>query len=712
MDGGLNKIELDRVYRGVRHRLLGEARTTLEIGGRVVRRRLGTGAAGLVYAALDRDLERDVAIKIVVCTDDAARQRVREEARRLAELDHPNIVRVFDVGVHAGDPYIVMELIDGQTLDRWAAAHRDLPQRLVVFAALAEGLAAVHTAGLVHRDVKPTNVLVGEDGRPRLIDFGLAHAHGARSPGPSGTPGYRAPEVAAGRSPTFASDQFGLFASLAEVLADGPLPRRVRALIRRGCAASPDRRFADMSAVARALTHASRRRWRRALAVAGIAGAVAATLWATTPSRCDEVEPLPGPPPELRAGLVSAAGELGAQIADRLHATSARYQTMWGVAYGETCRATWERGEQSHALLDQRMRCLAAARHEFAAILDALDAGDTETLTRGVSALASLPPPLRCAALRESSTSADPALSRALAEAKAQRRLGKYEAARPRLVALSERAPDPSAELAEALLDLAAIDAQRLAADKTVATLERAVAVAHAVGRVDLEASGWLQLLHVTLTRARRSDRARAMLPDVRATVELGGGDRDRVRLRSMTALLERDEGDLVGATEAMTLAVADAEALSPSDPALVATVVNNLAGLVAAAGDVDQARSLHERALRVRIEALGPAHPDVAMSEMNLGLVSMQAGDPRGAVSHFDAVLAVAMQIVGPDDVGLCRVYLPRARARALLDDRPGARADAEQALRLALAGEFDGVAEQARAMLADASAAYRSVE
>ncbi|MFN0280879.1 MAG: serine/threonine-protein kinase [Kineosporiaceae bacterium] len=140
-----------------------------------IRRKVGAGGMGVVYAAWDPDLRREVAIKVVQHGSGADPARFAREARALAELSHPNVVTVYASGsLPGGGLFIAMELVDGTTLDRWLEDQpRSIDAILEVFIAAGNGLAAAHRIGLVHRDFKPGNVLVGTDGRARVVDFGL-----------------------------------------------------------------------------------------------------------------------------------------------------------------------------------------------------------------------------------------------------------------------------------------------------------------------------------------------------------------------------------------------------------------------------------------------------------------------------------------------------------------------------------------------------------
>ncbi len=142
---------------------------------------------GEVYKARDTRLSRTVAIKVLpadATSDPAARARFEREARAIATLSHPHICVVYDVGHHAGIDYLVMELLEGETLaERIARAKGPLPlsEVLSIGAAIADALDRAHRAGIVHRDLKPANVMLTKSG-PKLLDFGLAKLHGAASP--------------------------------------------------------------------------------------------------------------------------------------------------------------------------------------------------------------------------------------------------------------------------------------------------------------------------------------------------------------------------------------------------------------------------------------------------------------------------------------------------------------------------------------------------
>jgi eukaryotic-like serine/threonine-protein kinase len=198
-------------------------------GGRYrVERVLGHGGMALVLLARDEELDRPVAVKLLaenVANDESFRERFLREARVAARLAHPNIVQVFDVGEDDGRPYIVMEYVDGDTLaDEMRRQGKFAPEDVVDIALqVCGGLEHAHAAGLVHRDIKPGNLLRRRDGAIKIADFGIARAAEATRMTEIGTvlgtAAYLSPEQAAGEEVTAAADLYSLGAVLYELLA-------------------------------------------------------------------------------------------------------------------------------------------------------------------------------------------------------------------------------------------------------------------------------------------------------------------------------------------------------------------------------------------------------------------------------------------------------------------------------------------------------------
>jgi cysteine-rich repeat protein len=180
-----------------------------EVGRYRVVRFIGGGGGGQVYEAYDPQLARAVALKLIR-GDRAAHPHLVGEAQALARLSHPNVVNVYDAGMHEGRAFVVMELVEGVSLDRWLESPRSWREVVDRFMDVGKGLVAAHAAGLVHRDIKPGNVIVGLQGRARIADFGLAgpSGHAPRAGQLSGTPAYMAPEQFVGEPTDARSDQF------------------------------------------------------------------------------------------------------------------------------------------------------------------------------------------------------------------------------------------------------------------------------------------------------------------------------------------------------------------------------------------------------------------------------------------------------------------------------------------------------------------------
>ena len=194
-------------------------------------RPLGHGAMATVDLAHDVELDRPVALKRLaenLARDEELWRRFVREARLAARLSHPNVVRVFDVGEDDGRPFIAMEYVEGETLAELIARRGRLPadEAATLGLQMCAGLAAAHAAGLVHRDVKPQNLLLGTDGALKLGDFGIAVGHeGTRltlAGTVLGTAGYLAPEQARGEQVTAAADIYAVGAVLYELLTGEP----------------------------------------------------------------------------------------------------------------------------------------------------------------------------------------------------------------------------------------------------------------------------------------------------------------------------------------------------------------------------------------------------------------------------------------------------------------------------------------------------------
>jgi serine/threonine protein kinase len=256
---------------------------------------IGEGGYGVVFKARDPDLHRLVAIKLCLASSERAAQALMAEAKLVAQLNHSNIVTVYELGRHDGDVFIAMEYVDGSNVSEFARHNPSSDAIIDVYRGVVRGLAAAHEAGIVHGDVKPSNILLARNGIPRVADFGLAKLHEPASVAehgkfvPSGTPAYMAPEVLCGQLPNALSDQWSSCVSLWETLTGEPLfdgrsrrrllrqikrvgakldheriPTAMREILRVGLSLDPRERYSSMNALGDALD------WLRAPAPAPV----------------------------------------------------------------------------------------------------------------------------------------------------------------------------------------------------------------------------------------------------------------------------------------------------------------------------------------------------------------------------------------------------------------------------------------------------------
>jgi hypothetical protein len=401
---------------------------------------VGAGGMGVVWGAWDPELERRVAIKLVKATMQAARDRILLEGQALAKLSHPNVVPVYDVGVVDDQVYIVMEWVRGKNLRAYAKEPRTIREILAVFRPAAEGLSAAHVAGLIHRDFKPDNAMLGDDGRVRVLDFGLARGEarpGEQGEPPSspsspssdltrgaGTPMYMPPEQADGKELTAAVDQYAFCVSLREALAgrhatgkDADVPGWIAAILDRGCAPEPKDRYPSMIELLRALARDPARIWRRRFVIAG-ALVAAGAAFAIGSLRAQSVEHCGGGEAEIGATWTAMArgtllahmhglGPYAVEEAPRLDRDLDGFARSWAVAHDRACKKS-ERGELTVQLYERSLGCLARSRAALETIVGVLSTVDTARMPDAVVAARSLPKPEQCLVAMESAPPAPP----------------------------------------------------------------------------------------------------------------------------------------------------------------------------------------------------------------------------------------------------------------------------------------------------------------
>ncbi len=369
-------------------------------------KKIGAGGLGFVHEAVDRNLGRKVALKFPkgASGNPDIVEDLRREAKVLAPLQHPNIVTVFDVGESEQGVYLAMELIDGVSLRSWLEQEsRDWRAVVEVMREAGAGLAAAHEAGVVHRDFKPSNVMVDRTGRVRVVDFGLARevmasvdASGldtsadTHKTSAAGTPPYMAPEQFDGEV-SAASDQFAFCTALYEgicgkrpwrsrergiagdqdreqlgrTLRNAAAPRWLRRVILRGLSREPEDRFPSIGALCAAFANPPRGRII-GLSAAGVLAAATLGIRALVPDPCDIPSSMDAVwTTEARAALVQRLPTGESDLLLRVDEAA----TAWNTMSAQSCEAR-EAGDESPFLYELRRRCLARVVDGFEYALD------------------------------------------------------------------------------------------------------------------------------------------------------------------------------------------------------------------------------------------------------------------------------------------------------------------------------------------------------
>ena len=668
------------------------------LGRYVILELVGAGAMGVVYAAWDPRLSRKVALKLLrgdVETREGSRAGLLGEAQALARLAHPHVIAVHDVGDMGEQVFLAMEFVEGETLGAWLAGSKRRPSEILhAFCAAGEGLAAAHSKGIVHRDFKPDNVLVGSDGRVRVTDFGLAIAASARDgeagrSGPlpeatiAGTPAYMAPEQMEGKPADARSDQFSFCVALWEALhgarpfdgADlkalraaidrGELkagassrrtPARLQRALVRGLRADPDARHASMDALLREL--------RRppllapaALAAVALVLAIAAAGFALRSggSPCSGAEGAWGEVwsashrASAQAAFAAADAVSGAPIFAHVDQALGSLRQSWIAMRQDACLATRVRGTQSEMLLDRRMLCLDERRREAEALSRILEQATPAVVAHAGGAVDALTPLSRCADARTllsalpppAEPAAQPALDEARrisARAKALIDSGDYAAALPVCEAAVESARRTGYPLAISHALYLLGDAQqrslKLKLDEAEESLHASAAAAEE-GRDDGAAADAFILLSF-VSGFRVPDHLageRWSRYAAAALARMGGDDlREALRQQRLGTLYFNDESRAALAREHYL----KAQELYTRAGALAQArgIEAGLATVEFNLGNVDEALRLFHRQLDHVEQVYGPNHPFVAMALNNLGSALTDVGRPAEAIA------------------------------------------------------------------------------
>jgi serine/threonine protein kinase len=686
--------------------------------------RLGAGGMGIVHAAHDPQLDRKVAIKQLrrATLAEPERTRLVAEARALARLSHANVVHVYEVGEYEGDVYVVMEFVDGTTLAQWQREKRSLAAILRVYASAGAGLHAAHEAGLVHRDFKPANVLVGRT--PDVIkvaDFGLAmpaHAVTQTSLPPTdgsqtqtshrvaGTPGYIAPEVLAGAAASRASDIYGFCVSLWEAVDGRRLfydppgalppfagPRWLKRLLARGLAADPTMRWPDIES----LTNAIRRRFELGRAgwfTAGIAPfAIAGVAWLSTAEQVASCEF----DPEVPANWTDESRErIRQNLADEdpaglaVSAIDTAFENL-GRRRADTrtrvCRAHHQDRTLSAAGLDRATACLDSSVRKADMIAEQLTAPSTDVYGQFDELLASLPRPDDCIdSIPTTSVSALRSPARLLLNDRLTRdgelalAAGQHQAALATAQDIAARA----AELHDLALEAEALDLLG-ASHYEIGQPEQALAALQTAAQRAYSADAPALLVRVAIRRAEilsydRDDpeaatEALTLVDPMLA--QLGEAPELRADLLLVQGLIA-EQSERPSEAQRLIEQAIDLHRASGAPEAKLDAATARLANAAYHANDGARALRLHEEVLRNQRARLGPDHPRVATTEFNLATVLNGVGHGLESLSLLEHVLAVRARRYGDDSIRLAPV-------QTLLADVYNGLGDHERAIVLA---------------------------
>lgn len=702
----------------------------------VLRERIGRGGLGVVYRAEDLRLRRDVALKFVRVPRGSGgdEREMFREALTLARLSHRNIVPVFDVGRSGDEIFIAMELLRGETLEAMLA-RGPMPWRRAValFSELGDALAAAHRADIVHGDVKPGNIMVGDDGHACLLDFGLArgvadawqeHTPSASSTGhPSGTAGYLAPERHEGRHDGRA-DQFALCVVLYRALFGTPpfdptwkrldptqlagltfssagVPRALVAVLRRGLAYAPDDRFADMTSFVEALGRVEPPRQRKLLGVGVLAMLGTAAFFAKPDDRCRfDDAPLAGVWDERgRAAIESNAPTEDARA---LVSSLDGYAADWTALRATSCDAV-ARDAISPVLYDLRLSCLTRSRDAVAYALDRVRAPGFAAWPAVVTTITELTALDTCqddAALLEGrpTDSSDPEIHaeihRGLDLAYVDQLLGDGEAALDRLFEL-ERDRADLARAPEATLWLTAHVAAALnQRGRHGEAIDRArPALLAAQRRPRWRATEGALLVALSEATAQGSSRpGDAVLLAEQAIATFDGSDGSRpyvaagYRALAGAALAA---GDAEGALVAVLAAREHESVPVPRSLAALAARAHDVAtanweGMaLTRLGRLDEAEAAYRRGLAAE-RSNDPRRFDLARVRVNLGLLLGKLGRLDEARAELERAASVQRELGLVDEAAITLMNLGNVQSRAGQPDAALVTYDAALAVEL----------------------------
>lgn len=650
-----------------------------EIGRYLLLDSIGRGGCGEVYRAFDPMLDRKVAIK-VLHRQTSSDSEIIQEGRILARFTHPNVVQVFDVGVEDGRVFLAMQYVEAGDLRGWlddgAPAHAT-----EALAGAARGLAAAHDAGIVHGDIKPANVLLGEERRLLISDFGIARAGtvramGSTEPERAGTPAYMAPELA-NRGASAASDQYSFCVMASALLAPQRTPARITAALKRGMSENPADRWPSMHALAQAL---QRREGKRSRWIAGAAALLViggATVASSQPAdACDGVTAVVDQhwDANARSSIEQVITETQAPDPGR---TWSRVETQLDAYAGalggmrtSSCRAIAQRGTDDETL-QRREVCLDSAQFHFGAVVRALQA-PTKRVDRLLDGLPRLE---RCVSPTEAL--APEAVSAAVAEAEkiatemnVVLTAGRNADAEELYVSLRAAADPIGYPSLSARTDhLGAWLYKETDRDEEAVPLherELATAIEHGLDRYAYRAATGLGYLLGHRLGRHEEGLVYAQL-GVYYAAGLGHSDVDEANARSVLGSVLSSTGNTEGGLEQLERTLELYSNVYGENHHRVASAHADLSIDLRRMGRLEEAEAHRRKAIEVKTALFGEAHPSTLRSRTNLAALLPELDKPVESEKEAREVLRLQKQFGEPTAYDFMMVSM--ALAHALLE-------------------------------------------
>jgi serine/threonine protein kinase/tetratricopeptide (TPR) repeat protein len=721
-------LELQRAARDIEQRLFATRTRPMTLARYILLREVARGGGGIVFSAFDPELDRKVAIKLIHSgTGESAqerRNRLLREAQAMARLDHPNVIPVHDVGTYSPHDlriddgrradipergvFVVMELADGIDLRAWLReGKRSRGEVVAVFRDAAAGLVAAHRAGLVHRDFKPSNVMVGTDGRVRVLDFGLVRTVSGSSSDASsssnrlegvakpitghgvvvGTPAYMSPEQHRGGDVDERCDQYCFCAALYEGVygrlpfpqrtiaelreaketgaferrPDPAVPRWLDRLIAIGLAPDPAQRHASMAVIHAELgrDHSRVLRWSAgAFVLVGAAIAVLVVGSASDPcAELDaELEGIWDAPTRsaVEAAFLATDVPYAEQSARTVSDDLDRYAEGWLAARKQVCEA----GTRATAETGRAMLCLDRRLTRVGGLTQLFTTADAKLVEGAAAAVADLPAVEPCAERAASTHAPDASREQALAvEAEIARSAALGHAVRydealrlaRSAVELAEGIDEPIV-LGRALDQLARIHSSRAEYVEAEAAARRAVVAAERGLDSELAVACLQRLAFIVGYGRSRYEEGLQLVELAQAKLDgLGLDDQARRQLLVTRARIHERGGQHREGLADLEQALALEEASATERPTVIADILNNIGVAHDRLGDYEAALDYYERALEAR-RFLGEGHPDVGNGLGNVGIALSSVGRWREAVAALEEGLAITEAALGVD--------------------------------------------------------------